>query len=129
MPTLVREGVDVAGENLVDAQAVVDEQAHELHALRRAVFYANEGHVRQRTPEQQSEQALCLAIVVNAVIAWNTVYTGLVLRGRGGASAWRVERQDHPVACDAVVCGWVLIADFVGVRVPALWREARCPVP
>ena len=33
----------------------------------------------RRTPDQQSEQALCLAIVVNAIIAWNTVYTGRVL--------------------------------------------------
>src|SRR5688572_8355059 len=54
-------------------------KGEQLHALRRAVFYANEGHVRQRTPDQQGEQALCLAIVVNAIIAWNTVYTGRVL--------------------------------------------------
>ncbi len=37
------------------------------------------GHVCQRTPDQQGGQALCLAIVVNAIIAWNTVYTGRVL--------------------------------------------------
>ena len=54
-------------------------KGEQLHALRRAIFYANEGHVRQRTPEQQSEQALCLSIVVNAIIAWNTVYTQRVL--------------------------------------------------
>jgi TnpA family transposase len=54
-------------------------KGEQLHALRRAIFYANEGHVRQRTPEQQGEQALCLAIVVNAIIAWNTVYTQRVL--------------------------------------------------
>ncbi len=54
-------------------------KGEQLHALRRAIFYANEGHVRQRTPEQQREQALCLAIVVNAIIAWNTVYTSRVL--------------------------------------------------
>jgi hypothetical protein len=28
---------------------------------------------------QQGEQALCLAIVVNAIIAWNTAYTQRVL--------------------------------------------------
>lgn len=50
-------------------------KGEQLHALRRAIFYADEGHVRQRTPEQQTEQALCLSIVVNAIIAWNTVYT------------------------------------------------------
>jgi TnpA family transposase len=49
-------------------------KGEQLHSLRRAIFYANEGHVRQRTPDQQSEQALCLSIVVNAIIAWNTVY-------------------------------------------------------
>lgn len=54
-------------------------KGEQLHALRRAIFYANEGHVRQRTPEQQGEQALCLAIVVNAIIVWNTVYTQHVL--------------------------------------------------
>jgi TnpA family transposase len=49
-------------------------KGEQLHALRRAIFYANEGHVRQRTPEQQTEQALCLSIIVNAIVAWNTVY-------------------------------------------------------
>jgi TnpA family transposase len=49
-------------------------KGEQLHALRRAIFYADEGHVRHRTSEQQSEQALCLAIVVNAIIAWNTAY-------------------------------------------------------
>jgi TnpA family transposase len=47
----------------------------QLHALRRAIFYANEGRVPQRTLEQQGEQALCLAMVVNAIIVGNTVYT------------------------------------------------------
>jgi hypothetical protein len=54
-------------------------KGEQLHALHRAIFYANEGHIRQRTPEQQSEQALCLSIVVNAIIVWNTVYTQRVL--------------------------------------------------
>jgi len=61
-------------------------KGEQLHALRRAIFYANEGHIRQRGPEQQGEQALCLAIVVNAILAWNTVYTQHVLddlRARG----------------------------------------------
>ncbi len=49
-------------------------KGEQLHALRRAILYADEGHIRHRTPEQQGEQALCLAIVVNAIIAWNTVY-------------------------------------------------------
>ena len=54
-------------------------KGEQLYALRRAIFDANEGHVRQRTPDQQTEQALCLAIAVNAIIVWNTVYAGRVL--------------------------------------------------
>jgi TnpA family transposase/methylmalonyl-CoA mutase cobalamin-binding subunit len=49
-------------------------KGEQLHALRRAIFHADEGLIRHRTPEQQAEQALCLSIVVNAIIAWNTVY-------------------------------------------------------
>jgi len=41
--------------------------------VRRAIVYANERHVSQCTAEQQAEQALCPAIVVNAIIVWNTV--------------------------------------------------------
>ena len=54
-------------------------KGEQLHALRRFLFYANEGHVRHRTPEQQTGQALCLSVVVNAIIAWNTVYTQRIL--------------------------------------------------
>lgn len=54
-------------------------KGEQLHALRRFLFYANEGHVRHRTPEQQTDQALCLTIVCNAIIVWNTVYTQRVL--------------------------------------------------
>ena len=60
-------------------------KSEQLHALRGAIFYANQGHVRQRAPEQQGEQALCLAIVVNAIIVWNTVYTQRVLDELRGA--------------------------------------------
>lgn len=49
-------------------------KGEQLHALRRAIFHADEGLIRHRTPEQQAEQALCLSIVVNAIIAWNTTY-------------------------------------------------------
>jgi TnpA family transposase len=51
----------------------------QLHALRRFLFCANEGHVQHRTPEQQAEQALRLTIVRNAIIVWNTVYTQRVI--------------------------------------------------
>ena len=45
-----------------------------LHALRRRLFYANQGHVRRRRHEAQTEQALCLTVVTNAVVLFNTVY-------------------------------------------------------
>lgn len=48
-------------------------KGEELHALRRAIFFANEGHIRKRHPEEQTEQALCLNLVTNAVIAYNTL--------------------------------------------------------
>lgn len=54
-------------------------KGEQLQALRRHLFYTNEGHLRQRTPEQKAEQALCLTIASNAIIVWNTVYTQRVL--------------------------------------------------
>ncbi len=51
-----------------------------LHALRRFLFFANEGQIRKRQPEEQGNQASCLNLVTNAVIAWNTVYMGEAIR-------------------------------------------------
>ncbi len=45
-----------------------------LHALRRFLFFAHEGHVRRRQPDDQADQAACLTLLTNAVIVWNTVY-------------------------------------------------------
>lgn len=45
-----------------------------LHALRRDVFIANEGKIRQRSQEDQLNQAACLNLVVNAITVWNAVY-------------------------------------------------------
>ncbi len=50
-----------------------------LHSLRRDLFFAHEGSVRRRHHEQQTEQALCLSLVVNAIITWNTAYLELAL--------------------------------------------------
>lgn len=49
-------------------------KGEELGALRRFLFFANEGEMRRRLPEEQTDQALCLALATNAVIVWNTVY-------------------------------------------------------
>ncbi len=48
-----------------------------LHALKRDLLYAHEGAVRARHLEGQTEQAWCLTLATNAVIAWTTEYYGL----------------------------------------------------
>jgi TnpA family transposase len=45
-----------------------------LHSLRRDLFFAHEGAVRRRHLDQQTDQALCLSLLVNAII---TCYPGL----------------------------------------------------
>lgn len=63
-----------------------------MHALRRDVFYAHEGAIRRRHLQQQTEQAWCLTVSTNAVIAWMTEYLGLAvehLRAQGR----RVEQE------------------------------------
>ena len=50
-----------------------------LHALRRDIHFAHEGHVRHRYLEQQTEQALCLTLVTNAIVTWMTEYLGLAV--------------------------------------------------
>ena len=50
-----------------------------IHALRRDVFYAHEGAVRRRHLQHQTEQAWCLTLATNAVIAWTTEYLGLAV--------------------------------------------------
>jgi TnpA family transposase len=50
-----------------------------LHALKRDLLYAHEGTVRARHLEPQTEQALCLTLVTNAVVAWTTEYYGLAV--------------------------------------------------
>jgi TnpA family transposase len=50
-----------------------------LHALRRFLFFANEGKIRRKDEEDQLNQASCLNLVTNAVVAWNTVYLAAAL--------------------------------------------------
>lgn len=45
-----------------------------LHSLRRFLFFAGEGNIRQRFPEEQQTQANSLNLVTNAIVLWNTVY-------------------------------------------------------
>lgn len=50
-----------------------------LHSLRRDLSSAHEGAIRRRHLDQQTEQALCLSLVVNAIITFDTVYLQLAL--------------------------------------------------
>jgi TnpA family transposase len=50
-----------------------------LHDLRAALVIANKGQLRQRRGEALTQQALCLNLVTNAVIVWNTVYMAAVV--------------------------------------------------
>ena len=50
-----------------------------LHALRRFLFFANEGIIRRRQEEAQTNQAQCLNLLTNAVMVWNTLYMERVL--------------------------------------------------
>ena len=45
-----------------------------LHELRRFLFFAHEGKVQRRQADQQTNQVLCLNLVTNAIVTWNTVY-------------------------------------------------------
>ena len=45
-----------------------------LHALRRFLFFAHEGKVQRRQADQQTNQILCLNLVTNAIVTWNTIY-------------------------------------------------------
>jgi TnpA family transposase len=45
-----------------------------LHALREFLFFANKGTIRRKQEEEQTNQAGCLNLLTNAVVAWNTVY-------------------------------------------------------
>nr|WP_254679021.1 Tn3 family transposase [Arthrobacter sp. 24S4-2] len=50
-----------------------------LHALKRDLLYAHEGVIRGRHLEQQTEQAWCLTLMTNSVVAWTTEYYGLAV--------------------------------------------------
>ncbi len=49
-------------------------KGEKLHDLRRFLFFAHQGLIRQRQDEDLANQSSCLTLVTNAVVAWNTVY-------------------------------------------------------
>ena len=60
-----------------------------LHSLREFLFFAHRGKIRRKQEEEQVHQALCLNLLTNAVIAWNTVYMAAALD--------RLRIDGHPV--------------------------------
>ena len=50
-----------------------------LRPLKRGLLYAHQGAVRARHLQEQTEQAWCLTLVTNAVVAWTTEYYGLAV--------------------------------------------------
>lgn len=55
------------------------DKGESIHAFKRDPLYAHEGMVRAWHLEAQIEQAWCLTLVTNAVVAWTTEYYGLAL--------------------------------------------------
>jgi TnpA family transposase len=57
-----------------------------LHSLRRDLHYAQQGTITRAHPAEQTEQAWCLTVLTNAVVAWTTEYYSravLELRSQG----------------------------------------------
>ncbi len=50
-----------------------------MHALRKFIFFANEGKIRQSQDDAQTNQAGSLDLMTNAVVTWNTVYMQQVI--------------------------------------------------
>ncbi|WSG60624.1 transposase [Nocardia sp. NBC_01730] len=54
-------------------------EGESIHALKRDLIYAHEGALRARHLKAQTEQAWCLTLATNAVIAGATEYYGLAV--------------------------------------------------
>jgi hypothetical protein len=121
-----------------------------LLALRRDLCYAHEGKVRHRDHQDQTEQALCLTVVTNAIVAWTTEYLALAvderrerrlprhLLFRGGKGAGATRRRLPAAAAGevksilglfkAVQGSSAPIADYAPGAVNAQGREMECSV-
>ena len=64
-----------------------------LHALRDFLFGGDKGVIRRKQYEAQTNQAMCLNVVTNAVVIWNTVYMQAVL-DQLRAEGYRVQEED-----------------------------------
>ncbi len=64
-----------------------------MGALKDFLFFANDGNIRKHQPEEQTDQALCLSLLVDAVILWNTVHYQKALDGLR-AEGYAVNEED-----------------------------------
>ena len=55
-------------------------KGEKLHDLRRFLFFAHQGFIRQSQDENLANQSTCLTLVTNAVVAWNTLYMQEVIK-------------------------------------------------
>jgi TnpA family transposase len=69
-----------------------------LHALRDFLFVADKGVIRRKQEEAQTNQALCLNLITNAVVVWNTVYMQAVLD--------QLRTEGYPMQEDDLVHLW-----------------------
>ena len=75
-------------------------QGEALHALRRFLFFAHEGKVQRRQADQQTNQVLCLNLVTNAIVTWNTVYMNAAIERLRAEGEDRPRHRSRPsVAC------------------------------
>jgi hypothetical protein len=65
-----------------------------LHALRRYVSFAGEGKIRRAHLDDQLNQASCLNLVTNCIVAWNTTYLAPTLQA--------VRSDGHEVTDEAI---------------------------
>src|SRR3954468_17188810 len=63
-----------------------------LHSLRRFLFFANEGKIRQNRDEAQINQVGCLKIFPNAVVLWTTVYLQAIIK--------QLRKEGYPIQED-----------------------------
>jgi TnpA family transposase len=71
-----------------------------VNALRDHLCYGNKGQIRKHGSSEQLDQGLCISLVMNCIIIWNTVYMSRVLAGlRREGIAFSEEDLSHLSPC------------------------------
>jgi TnpA family transposase len=101
-----------------------------LHALRRDLHYAQQGTVTKPHLEQQTEQAWCLTLLTNCVVAWTTEYYTLVveqLRGEGRSVPDEILSHISPGHSDNINFFGVINVDIDAelAKLTGGWRPLR----